>query len=563
MNKKIILANLILIVASFVDAMPTQKEIERAGDAVALVMSDSRKAFKAGGMTHAEFADACVAFAGKADGEAVKYLLLSQAFHHYVKAGEYDEAEGVLGSLMSEIRDFSVSLIAQMIDKAVPYTLRKDVPQLMRIKKAAKSVAKNQALLPDLVKAVKKQPDNSNAQEQLGLCYARCGDWSRAVVAFAKTKGELARMARAEVARSKPMSEVADFWRSYNDGEISCLIHAASLYREFLKSLDASDFARIYVKRRIREIEANAEVDAYRLVMGLGGADHNKKRDDKPNAMAGLKRSVSNSKAGRLYCVIDLSGGANARTYPVTYLDKPSSGGFNTNEYKTRKLVLRRCPAGSDVMSGRFVLTKDFYVGIFAVTQRQWELVMGNNPSFFAGDTHPVECVSYDMIRGSQNGAQYPRSTEVDPLSFLGRLRDKTGLLDLDLPTESQWEHACRAGTTTIYNTGSSESALNDAGWYSGNSNGTTHPVGEKRPNAWGLYDMHGNVWEWCANWYGSPAQLGMDPVGRLDGKFRVQRGGRWNADASVATSSCPHGCVPGYRDRHHGLRLCLTIEKK
>ena len=260
------------------------------------------------------------------------------------------------------------------------------------------------------------------------------------------------------------------------------------------------------------------------------------------------------------YMVIDLSGGADATSYPVSYRTGGLSGGW-TDEYKTTKLVLRRCPAGVDPLN-RYTLSKDFFVGVFEVTQKQYELVMGSNPSEFKGDTLPVEVVSYNMIRGASSGSQWPASSSVDTDSFIGRLRSRTGITELDLPTEAQWEYACRAGTTTTYNTGDSESALSAAGWYSSNSSSTTHPVGQKTANAWGLYDMHGNVYEWCLDWNDWNYSLsGTDPVGASSGFGRFNRGGSWSFDAGRCASSYRSKYdSPSITSDNLGFRLSRTM---
>ena len=259
------------------------------------------------------------------------------------------------------------------------------------------------------------------------------------------------------------------------------------------------------------------------------------------------------------YLVIDLSEGVEATAYPVSTRTGVPEGGW-TDEYKSTKLVLRRCPAGADLL-GRYTLTKDFYAGVFEVTEKQWELVMGENPSSYKrGDTYPVERVSYNDIRGEADGSNWPSSSAVDATSFLGKLRAKTGLPELDLPTEAQWEYTCRAGTTTTYNTGDSESALAQAGWYSGNSNNQKHPVGEKVANAWGLYDLHGNVWEWCLDWYRDDLS-GTDPVGAASGSDRNNRGGGWNHGADRAASSYRYySWSPSLRDYDFGFRLFRTV---
>lgn len=266
------------------------------------------------------------------------------------------------------------------------------------------------------------------------------------------------------------------------------------------------------------------------------------------------------------YCVIDLSAGSSATSYPVTYLAEPPSGGFNVSEYKTSKLVLKRIKAGSFKMGGTcdVTLTKPFDCGLFEVTQRQWELVMGSNPcsstSYGKGNSYPVHYVSYNMIRGNSAGAGWPVSFTVDSSSFLGKLRVRTGL-DFDLPTEAQWEYACRGGTTTTYSYG--DSANGSYMWYPSNSSSKSHEVGTKSPNPWGLYDMHGNVWEWCLDWYASSLTGGTDPKGSSSGSGRVARGGSWGNDASVCTSSFRSISSPSGESFCYGFRLVRTLSNQ
>ncbi len=270
--------------------------------------------------------------------------------------------------------------------------------------------------------------------------------------------------------------------------------------------------------------------------------------------------SVSCETTPATYCVIDLSAGANASSYPVTYLASPPSGGFNVDAYKTTKLVLKRIEAGNFKMQGSttVTLTKPFFLGLFEVTQKQWQLVTGSNPSSFSGDKRPVEKVSYNAIRGSSNGAKWPSSNAVDSSSILGKLRARTGL-DFDLPTEAQWEYACRAGTTTTYSYGNSASG--NYMWYSSNSSDQTHEVGTKQPNPWGLYDMHGNVWEWCLDWYGTLA-YGTDPKGSSSGSYRVLRGGGWLNYASSCTSSYRVRNTPSSENIYYGFRLSRALNQ-
>ena len=260
------------------------------------------------------------------------------------------------------------------------------------------------------------------------------------------------------------------------------------------------------------------------------------------------------------YLVIDLSGGTSATSYPVTTLSTPPAGGW-TDEYKTTKLVLRCIEAGSYTMKGSYDVTisQPFCMGVFEVTQKQYELVTGSNPSYYKGDARPVEKVSWNMIRGSKN---WPSVMTVDSNSFMGKIRAKTGLT-LDLPTEAQWEYACRAGTTSDYNNGgNTEADLKKLGRYGGNTSDgrggyTTHTtVGSYTPNAWGLYDMHGNVWEYCLDWYGDLSSS-TDPKGPTSGSARVHRGGSWVDDgAGSCRSSGRSSYRPSEWSNNLGFRL-------
>ena len=272
-----------------------------------------------------------------------------------------------------------------------------------------------------------------------------------------------------------------------------------------------------------------------------------------------------------LYMVIDLSAGTTEEgtgtRFPISYLTAVPKGGW-TDEYKTTKLVLRRVPAGKDPL-GRYELTKDFYAGVFEVTEAQWCCVVGGQDFT---NTLP-KCVSYTNIRGHREGrSSWPSSAKVDADSFLAKLRIMTGLPNLDLPTEAQWEYACRAGTTTAYNVGGAVSyyfLAKAVGWYSANSGLVCHAVGEKVPNAWGLYDMHGNLSEWCLDNYSNdyserlkgkdPKGAPLSPGGLGAARNRICRGGDYRTEYSSITSTSMNW--PGdYYDSTYGCRLFLTL---
>jgi formylglycine-generating enzyme required for sulfatase activity len=189
-------------------------------------------------------------------------------------------------------------------------------------------------------------------------------------------------------------------------------------------------------------------------------------------------------------------------------------------------------------------ISQPFYLGVHAVTQDQWEAVMGNNASEFAGDPNrPVETVSWEDVQ-----------------EFIGRLNAREGHTLYRLPTEAEWEYAARAGSTTAYCFGDDSRRLGEYAWYRANAGGQTHPVATLQPNAWGLYDMHGNVWEWVQDWYGEyAAESVTDPQGPASGSDRVLRGGGWGAGAGDCRSADRYHVAPGRRTDHLGFRLLRT----
>ncbi|MBR5902296.1 formylglycine-generating enzyme family protein [bacterium] len=280
----------------------------------------------------------------------------------------------------------------------------------------------------------------------------------------------------------------------------------------------------------------------------------------------------------KTYLVLDLETGS------ASYLGDVPKGGW-TEEYKTKKLVLRKIPAGSFTMGspeeelGRasnedrheIAVSKDFYIGIFEVTQKQYELISGDDPSEYKGSTRPAEHISYNMLRGKEKGSAWPDNSDVDADSFLGKLRAKTKL-SFDLPTEAQWEYACRAGTETALNDGSNLTnqftdgklaKLGRCGFNREDGKGgfSEHTaVGAYLPNNWGLYDMHGNVMEWCLDWYGGYKGPESDPKGAETGTYRIVRGGGFFSTAYDCRSADRGASDPNYGFySYYGFRLALV----
>ena len=204
-----------------------------------------------------------------------------------------------------------------------------------------------------------------------------------------------------------------------------------------------------------------------------------------------------------------------------------------------------------EVPQTKVTLTKDFYLGANAVTQGQYEAVTGTNPSAFknAGPDAPVESLTW-----AEAVAFCKKLTERERMA--GRL--PAGLA-FALPTEAQWEYACRAGTTD-----STAGNLDAMAWYDKNSGKTTHPVGQKFPNAWGLYDMNGNVSQWCADWYGPyPGNGATDPTGPETGVGHINRGGGWCDGAELCRPATRFYSSPELRLNFLGFRVALVATGK
>lgn len=304
----------------------------------------------------------------------------------------------------------------------------------------------------------------------------------------------------------------------------------------------------------------------------------------------------------------------NVATYLIVDMDTgtitPYDCGTNlmteaTNDlYKSSKMLFRRIPVGTYTMgnvtnavrSREVTISKDFYIGVYEVTRTQWGKIMGvpsvtgtravRGPTYYDVREVPgTNAAMSDAVIGtgydgsSAMSPEWPQSSAVGSASFMGQLRAKTHKTWFDLPTAAQWEYACRAGTTTDYNNGKNavtnpatgfDMTLGTLAWYNANTPNNASIVGSKLPNAWGLYDMHGDLEEWCLDWYSSvndptsgsySTTAQTDPVGPSSGSTRVLRGGGYASNYANCMSYMIGGQSPNRTYWTYGFRVVLNIQ--
>ena len=281
-----------------------------------------------------------------------------------------------------------------------------------------------------------------------------------------------------------------------------------------------------------------------------------------------------------VYMKIDLSGGSSAASYPVSYsLAGPNLA--DTASYTKNALWLRRCEPGVFLMgsptseighntSGKedlhqVTLNEAFFLSVFEVTEGQYKQVMGSCPSS-NGDARPAGRLSYNLLRGTTYS--WPQSSEVDADTFFGKLRARTVLTNVDLPTEAQWEYACRAGCTNGYYNGlnptvtsGTDPNLTPIAWYNRVGCNSLQPVGGKLPNDWGFYDMIGNAYEPVLDWFSdSITSYTVDPVGPTTGTARVLRSGSWDTQPSWNRCAWRLTWNPASTHASMSFRVCWTV---
>ena len=565
-------------------AMPTNEEIKDVQPVVNELMAEHENAYRARKKSAKDVGDVAFSLVGEAEGDAAKYLLFKYAVNYYSIAKDFDKAADALETMQSQIKVLPASEVQALASMALNRAGKGEAQRIRAMLRKASARVSAEKEIKFFTAVLRKNRSDNTALSGLANAYVKADDWPRALKVFAKmgVKAAVFELGRDDAGDYNAL-KAADYWWGFTAKDTEPYkIHAAALYRKATDEGLVKGLLKTRAEKRIAEAEAIG-----RPAVSSSAA---------PPAVAALPRM---SAAKGLYCVIELSSGPKAYRYPVTYLNSEPKGGWS-NEYKTQKLVLRRIEPGTFIMgkdqndeSHRVTFTNPFYIGVFEVTQKQYELVTGDNPSKYLGNMRPVENISWETLRGKAEKHDWPKVKTVAPDTFIGLIRARTRLDGFDLPSQAQWEYACRAGTKTDRYDGSniprgkdhwSDSSLRRI-WHLGRcvvnqkehgsepdwvfkwkhkSDGRggydrhTTKVGMYAPNPWGLYDMYGNVRELClSRRYDS---WGTDPVGNNDGDGkRAVCGGSWNTGA-VACSSIGHYFTPP-SERSGGFRLALQLK--
>ena len=283
---------------------------------------------------------------------------------------------------------------------------------------------------------------------------------------------------------------------------------------------------------------------------------------------------AANTTTAERTATITITCGSTTKTITITQSGKSSSTAKEMEKVLikagtfTMGSPTTETGRSSNETQHQVTLTKDFYMGKYAVTNAQFCEFLNDKGIGSDGTYTTADYGSQTLIKTHQWGVKYsdnkwaPQSGYDDypvvNVTWYGA-NEYAKWIGGSLPTEAQWEYACRAGSTTAYSFGDDSDSLGDYAWYSGNGSSKTHPVGQKKSNAWGLYDMHGNVWEWCADWYdGYSTTAVTDPTGAGSGSYRVLRGGSWGSDASYCRSAFRDYADPVSYRNFNGFRVCF-----
>ena len=511
--KKLMIAIAALAATVQTLAMPTRAELSKAQPLVAELMAPALEEYKSAADKTAaavKVGDDSCAFAAEAETEAAKFLLLKGAVNYYVRGEAYDKAADCIATMQSAISNLTPDAVVEIVGKATGRISESKAPRLLAYYRAAKLQIRARKELPVLEKKLKRVK-SEQLQCQYAEALAISGNWKSAYNAFAKSRNaDLARIAEAEAKGAAANEQAAELWWNYMpefEGAGNFFkVHAVEFYQKALENGEISGLKKNIVERRIAQIskETAAPSVAKTSDASRGG-----------DAAAGQSKTKT----------IDLGGGVKME---MIYVAPGSFMMGSDNGEKTRPVH-------------KVILTKGFWLGKYEVTQKQWKQVMGNDPSKFKGDDRPVEQISWD-----------------DCQEFIIKVNGKLGGERARLPTEAEWEYACRAGTTGAFG---GTGKLDDMGWYKANSGDTTHPVGQKQANAWGFYDMHGNVFEWCLDGFDSYSKgFVTDPVGQESSK-KVLRGGCRYLDVNGCSSGFRMAQTTSYSGGGVGFRLWMSAD--
>ena len=470
-----------IVLASFACAMPSEREPEEAKPLVESLIADDMKALKQNKMRPIDVVSSQYRLAKKAETEAGKFLLLKNAFNICTTYGLYTAAAQVLQCLRDEITDFPPEEIVKMVDKTMKRADPDKAPKVLSIYNEAKRNIDCRRRLQSIKAELKKKPSDKVLMRKLADCHVCLGDWANALALYAKLGFDAAKYEIAPDATvDYDILKAADFWWDYKAAdEKPFKTHAAGLYHSAVDKGIVSGLRREMALKRIKEA---MPLDA-----------------NSAQANAGTTKKVGKiRKTGDITTII-LPGGA--------------------------KMEMIFCDRGSyryGTSNAQMIMDHAFWLGKYEVTQQQWKSVMRGteieDPFKRKDENLLAEKISWD-----------------DCQTFMRKV--KAGLkCNVRLPNEHEWEYACRAGNET-QNYQDADSMM----WHDGNSGIEAHIVGQRRANAWGFYDMLGNVWEWCS-------------------EKGVLRGGSYSCGRKR--------CVPSARKTEHpyfgwdtGFRLCISAE--
>jgi formylglycine-generating enzyme required for sulfatase activity len=434
-----------------------------------------------------------------------------------------------------------------------------------------------------------KEPSHAPSNLVVGryLCFTK-GDWKRGLPLLAQASdATLKRLAAEELAASNPQSPtpnplpLADAWWEVAQGcrrsQMNTVkAHAGQWYRQSIAALPAG-LVRSNVEKRLAELKKlRSQLPAPPLALAPFDTKQAAAHQQRWAAYLGEPAEITNSIGMKLILIPPGEFDMGSSPEEIAWALKE---GKKRNKWQ---FYFGRVPAEGP--RHRVKISRPYYLGVYLVTQGEYERVMGLNPSAFCAKQRDASAFRPPLPDGvakerpgdgkrvgGRDTIRHPVDTVSwnDAAEFVWRLselpEERSARRTYRLPTEAEWEYACRAGTTTRWWCGDDEAVLQECAWYDNIAGRVTHPVGEKRASPWGLYDMHGQVWQWCMDWHDEKyygQSPGAEPTGPQRGSNRVLRGGDWANDALYCRSAFRHYGEPGSHGHSQGLRVCVAAEE-